>query len=54
MDGALIIDGQFETGEVGVNAGACGNCEAIAFGDGACRAVKVLEDAVDGCRVNCG
>jgi len=50
MDGALIIDGQFEAGEISVHAGACGDCEAIAFGDGACRTVKVLEDAVDGCR----
>ena len=47
---ALIVDGQFEAGKVGVNAGAWGNCEAIAFGDGACRAVKVWEYAVDGCR----
>ncbi len=50
MDGALVVDGQFETREVGVDSGACGDCETIAFGDGVCRTVKVLEDAVDGCR----
>ena len=49
MDGALIIYGQFEAGEVGVDAGACGDCETVAFGEGACRAVKVLEYAVYGC-----
>ena len=50
MDRALIVEGQFEAGKIGVDAGACGDCETIAFGDGACRTVKVLEDAVDCCR----
>ena len=50
VNGASISTGQFEAGKISVDAGACGDCKAIAFGDGACRAVKVLEDAVDGCR----
>ena len=50
MDRALIVDEKFEAREVSVDTGTCGDGETIAFGDGACRAVKVLEDAVDGCR----
>ncbi len=49
MDRTLIVYRKFETGEVSVDAGAGGNCETIAFGDRACRAVKVLKDAGDGC-----
>ena len=50
MDRTLIVYRKFEAGEVSVYAGAGGDGETIAFGDGACRTVKVLKDAVDGCR----
>ena len=50
MDRTLIVNREFEAGEVSVYAGAGGDWKTIAFGDGACRTVKVLEDAVDGCR----
>ena len=42
MDGALIIDGNLGSWKVSVNTGAWGDGEAFAFGDGACRTVKVL------------
>ena len=45
MNRALIVNREFEAGEVGVDTGAGGDGEAIAFGGGA---IEVLKDAVYG------
>ena len=48
MNWTLIVNREFEAGKVGVDTGAEGDGKAIAFGDGACGAIEVLEDAVYG------